>query len=512
MSDRFQYLSVKYIDGSLTQAETTEFLNLVKGNLEFQKELAEMLVQDAAIQNVLGAQSQVEKEIKLSGNLKPIKTHPRHNSRRFQVNKKQSPWPMLAIAALVFLGIAIPGFLYKKSLDGESKKTNGLNVQANNNNNKTMAQVVSIAGSVYKIQNGTKEKIAKGAEIKWGDTLESESKGFVKLETSKKSLIYVNQDSKLYWSEKNIELQKGSVYAEISKNDVASVYQFNTPDNCRINITGTSFELSYKENDSFLKVKEGKVEFYKANAKKTIVKNQMISKSDFEKGAKQVKSGSIATWVDSLSGGFVYFDEFDQNEFDKFWTLKASNDTVQSSPKTGLYCAGKGQRTELASKDIVLDGETPISLIFKSKNIRALNSFEYGYELWNDNKIFAKQGYTVNQIDLNSYHIKEVRNFSEGKDQLDQVKTKEGSLPDISFSVNLNPSKNLEPAKIEYKKGNTMSDLTVGAKLNVLRIVFYVETLNDSSKVEWQFRGFAFGYGNSEVDQVYSEKLLKWNQ
>lgn len=520
MSDRFQYLSIKYLDGSLTQAETSEFLNLVKGNLEYQKELAEMLVQDAAIQNVLGAQSQVEKEIKLSGNLRPIKTNPKHKSRRFQVNKKQSPWPMLAIAALVFLGIAIPGFLYKKSLDSESNKSSGLNGQVNVSNNvKAMAQVVSIYGPVYKVQNGTKEKITKGTSISLGDTLESENNGFVKLETNKKSLIYINQDSRFYWNEKNIELQKGSIFAEINKMDIASVYQFITPDNCRINITGTSFELGYFENDTILKVKEGKVEFYKANVKKTIVKNQMISKREFEKGAKTVKPESIAAWLDKFKGGFVYFDEFDTETYDYFWTLKTSQDSFKKSPKDGLFCEGKGQRTELVSKDIVLDGKNSMNLIFKSKHINAFNSFEYGYEIWNDNKILVKQGYAVEQIDLNSYHIKETRNFGDSNDQLNMIKTKNENIPDvsyaipdISFSVTLNPSDELEPAKVDYKKGNTMSDITVGSKLNVFRIVFYIYTVNNSSKVEWKFRGFAFGYGNSEVDSVHSEKILKWNQ
>lgn len=525
MSERFQYLSIKYIDGNLSSDESNELVALVKGNLALQKELAEMLVQDAAIQNVLGAQSQMENEAKNSGGLKLHKTDPKHNSRRFQPTKKQSPWPMLAVAALVLIGFAIPIYLLNKSINDEkvkNKNNNGLGEIANMA--KSQATVIDIVGSVFRAQNGKKELLALGTNINAGDMIESKSGSFAKFQTSAKSLIILNQNSRFEWQEKQIDLKLGEIYAEVNKKDLPSVYQLSATDNARIAIKGTAFEWCFSDrlNSAILRVKEGTVTFHKGFDSKLVTQNQMITTKDFERGVQSVKTEDIAPWLKLIemfrNGDLLFFDDFKGEEFNSVWTLKTTQKgNHQSSPVRGLVCEGKGQKIELISQEILLDGVKPLAIVFKSNSINAANSFEYGYEVWSEEKMVLNQGYAVTQIDLTGFHIKEIRNFGDPKTLMDEIKVQDGrvakngdlikvnSLPDIGFTLNLTATDKKTEEKVGYKKDVLLSDITIESKLSKFKILFYIKTINEPSKAQWSFRGFAIGYNEKITNEKFKD-------
>ena len=508
MSDRFQLLSIKYIDGSISSEETDELVSLVKANKSYQKELAEMLVQDAAIQNVLGSQNQMEKELKQSGELKPFKSIEKHNSRRFQPAKKSSPWPMLAVAAILFLGLLIPMIVYKVGVVDENKNSSLVNNKGVSNI--PQAEVVALVGDVYRTQNGKKEKLVLGNNISASDIIESDLGAFIKIQTAKKSSVLLNQNSILEWNEKNIRLKQGDLYAEIKKQDIPAVYSFESPDNSSIAVIGTAFEWSYNDrfNSSVLKVKEGVVEFYKGKEKKVINKNQMISSLTFEMGVLPIKKDQIAPWLSFIdlfaNGKLFFYENFRGEKFKDFWwKVKSSKPNNTSSPRQGLICEGKDQITELIFSPIILKNETPLAFLFKASSIVAENSFEYGYEVWSDKELLVKQGYAITQIDEVSYQIKEVRNVGADQKLLNEVhhqkgaptasgnRTTKDSLPTIAFAISLTPSKEKLAEKVSYKEGVLLSDISVGVNLKAVRVVFYLKTTNSLSKARWTFEKFA---------------------
>ena len=523
MNDRFQYLSIKYIDGNLSSVESDELVALVKGNKDLQKELAEMLVQDAAIQNVLGAQSQMENEIKVSGAIRPNKTTPKHNSRRFQATKKQSPWPMVAVAAVMFIGLAIPMYLYKKGVIDEQNK--GSKQNEIGRNSISQAEVIDVVGRVYRTQNGKKEKLAMRTAIKAGDLIESESGGFAKFQTTAKSLIVLNQNSKFEWNEKQLDLKIGELYAEINKKDIPSVYQLTSPDNAKIAIKGTAFEWCFSDrlNSAILRVKEGTVEFQNGINSKLVTQNQMINNKDFARGVQTIKVEEIAPWLKLIelfrNGDLLFFDDFKGEQFNSFWTVKTNQkDTHLSSPKKGLICEGKNQKIELISQEFSMDGVVPLAIYFESNSVVASNSFEYGYEVWSQEKMVANQGYIITQVNSIKFHIKEIRNFGDSKKLLDEIKTQEGtilkngelSLPDITFSINLTAKAKDIIEKTEYKKDNSqhfvqLSDVYIQSEGTKFKVIFYLKTINEPSKAQWSFRGFVVGHN----DQITNDKFKK---
>lgn len=530
MSERFQFLCMKYLDGSLNSQEVAELTQLVKENKIYQKDFAEMMVQNAAIRNVLGSQSEMENAVKETGKLRPFKSSRKYKSTRFQTNQsKPSPWPILILAAMVFIGVAIPMLVFKKTLD-ESKqvtqtkpiaKTEPIITTEPLTQEKPVIaavkiKVVEVVGEVSKTKENNKEALLIGSSIEVGDQVSTGFNSYVILHTPAKSVIVLNENTNIEWKNDNIALLKGDIYANIKKKDIPSVYKFSTPENT-INITGTTFEWGYnhKNRNSVLKVKEGVVEFNQKGEKKTVKKNQMIVSSEFANGPVTISGESIALWLKYFefftTGVLHYIDEFKTEDFSKFWTIQTTQRKDTSSPESGLTCIGKNQKIELISKDIVLDGANPLVFIFKSSSIKAVGSFEYGYEVWNEKEIVINQGYLVTQIDETTCHIKEVRNFGDEEKLKDEVlkPTKDNSgvvvsenLPSIAFNFSLSPTIKKVKEKISYQKGVMLSDVAIGAEFKLVKVKFYLKTINEGSKAQWTFDLFAVARDNESTKKV----------
>lgn len=507
MSDRFQLLCIKYLDGSLSENEVEEFSQLVKSNPSYQKELAEILVENSAIRNVLGAENEMKDEVKVSGKAKPFKTSPKHSSRRFQAPKKASPWPIMLIAALVFLGIALPLVLYKKELDA-TKKNQSVNVAV------SKILVKDIIGEVYKVHDNAKEKLIVGMSISAGDRIESSSHSFAKFETTKKSLVILNENSKFDWNEKNIDLKTGDIYAEISKDDIASVYHLIAPENNQIVITGTKFEWSYysKINNAVLKVKEGKVEFNKGAEKKIVGLNQSIDTANFAKGPFAINPNSIAMWLQYLNPykekKVLLLDNFNSLEYSQDWTIKTTQKDYAYGPKLGLSCAGKDQKIELSSRIFDLGDNLPLTLRFAAKNIVGQNSFEYGYEIWSENEIIITQGFEITQVGLDNYKLRTIKNTQEPVDP-GSVKSKNIKLPSIDFLFELKPSEIPNKGRTFYVDNNILPNVEKAVVSKSIRIVFYIKTVDEGSLALWQFKGIAVGYDHASVEKAFLEITSK---
>jgi len=522
MSERFQFLCIKYLDGTLNNQEVAELTHLVKENTEYQKEFVELMVQNSAIRNVLGSQNELENAVKETGKLKPFKSRQKYKSTRFQEQiPKQSTWPVIVLAAMVLLGIAVPMLVFKNELDKAQQSTPAKEIAKTKPITKEMpvvavlpVKIIDVYGKVNRIIGENKEELVKDSVIKVGDQIETEFNSYVKFQTSQKSIIVLNENTNMEWKTESISLVKGDLYAEIKKKDIRSVYHFSTPQNS-INIVGTAFEWSYSNNGgSILKVQEGVVEFLQNGEKKSVRNNQMLTSNDFVSGPIKIASDSIARWLnfyELFKKGFLfYIDEFKGDSFSSFWTTQSTQANNISTPMDGLICVGKNQKVELISKDLVLNGEDPLVFIFKARSIKAQNSFEYGYEIWNEKEMILHQGYLVTQINESSCHIKEVRNFgldSKLKDEVLGPSKIESAvvenLPTISFNFTLTPSPEKVKEKVSYQKGVALADIQLGKDLKVVKIKFYVKTINETSMAQWSFDTFAIAIDKESTKKVF---------
>jgi hypothetical protein len=401
---------------------------------------------------------------------------------------RPKPFPKFILFAMLIVGSSISTIVYKNSQLPSSNESNAINNPI----------VIDIVGNVNKVLGGTKQKIELGMRIKIGDIIETENRSFIKILTPAKSSITINHNSKLIWSENSLNIIEGNLFAEVKKKDIPSVYHLTAPDNSHIAITGTAFEWSYqsKNKNAELKVKEGVVEFYRGAEKKVTLQNQSLSTNDFIYGAKNILASSVAPWLKSYASikneKDCFIDNFNDTKFDSFWLLTSTQKINQSSPKNGLKCSGKDQRVELSSQELVMNHKDTILVSFSAGAMAAKGDFEYGYEVWNENKMVLTQGVLIAQLNAEEYQIKQIHNIG-GTKELGDTIGKIGKIPNVSFELNLTPAKEIVLDKVEYKTGNIVSDIVMGSKFNKFKVVFYLKTISENSKATWHLKQFAMG-------------------
>lgn len=399
--------------------------------------------------------------------------------KKSPIKKKQPIIPRFAYFTILIAGLAV------------------ISIAFVSNSNKTTLEVsrpriTETLGKVYKIHENKRTLLIKGVSVDAGDILETDKQSFMKILTAVNSEIILNQNTKLEWNQSSLHLQQGSLFAKINKKDLPSVYHLTAPDKSSIAITGTAFEWSYqpKNQNAELKVKEGVVEFYRKDVKKIVVQDQTLSASNFLNGPKSINGNSIATWVNAISKNKPIFeDSFDEIKFKPFWKIVSTQNENKSSPKNGLVCFGKSQKVELSSREIVLNHKGMLHIQYSSGLVEGEGDFEYGYELWDGNNLILKQGIEAIQTGVNYYSLKEICNLGETKD-LGKTKSLNESFPNVSFHLKLDPSVEHFDSPIKSKPRGILSDITVGAQLKKIRIVFYLKTSHEKSRASFQLGNF----------------------
>lgn len=273
-----------YVEGSIKEAQLKQLEQEIQNDQDVALRLARALKNDIYLQQMLTRDMDVDsKVIRLN---RP--TNKRPSSKRKHKGQQPSGWAyptLMAIASCLILGFGIHFFIQLKQTSPTTPQVQNLEpngsetasnpqTDPNPSTQPTLAiKVMQLEGPVHLIRDGKTTPFKNTKALAKGDMIESLSAGRVKLKLKDEdTYFHLDPNSKMVLLDdigKTWQLVSGSIGSMVQKQQGLERLKVRTNE-ADFEILGTIFHIHSEQNNSLLKVMEGKVRMTRKSDRKSV--------------------------------------------------------------------------------------------------------------------------------------------------------------------------------------------------------------------------------------------------
>lgn len=266
MKIEYRELIELYLQGSCTEVQLEQILDLVSNDEKFRAELAEA----GRIQGLLNAvqydnyDGLSQRVLRSAGDLDglPLEERILQNLELTEPKATRSSKNSILLWSAIAAQVAIILVLF------------GLNKFENKDN--SLASLYSESGQAFIIRNGKEMPVDASLRLQDGDSIRVVDKGDVSITWNDSTILQFKDKSEVSFSivdgAKKIKFKRGKLQAKVTKQPDGKPLVIETP-NSVATVLGTKFQLKVNQLETMLEVSRGAVELLrKANDKRVVVK------------------------------------------------------------------------------------------------------------------------------------------------------------------------------------------------------------------------------------------------